>query len=110
MSVTIAGAWQPPLPASCQREPLPSGRGPLPTHLELVKQFLRGCGDRGDSLVERLGVMAGRRPEAADLADVLERGGPDVGVGDLLGVGLAECLNAAAHATTVRHYPVSRDF
>ena len=71
----------------------------LAAHLEVVEQVLGRGGDRGDGLLERLGVVAGRRAEPADLADVLKRGGPHVGVGHLLGVGLSECLDAAAHAS-----------
>jgi 2-(1,2-epoxy-1,2-dihydrophenyl)acetyl-CoA isomerase len=63
----------------------------------VIEQVL-GCGrDGGDGVLERLSVVTGRGAEPADLADVLERGGSYVGVGDLLGVGLTECLDAAAH-------------
>src|SRR5215469_12178533 len=52
---------------------------------------------------ERLCVMRGRRPEPADLPDVLQRGGPDVVVGHVLGIRLAQGLDAATHDTTVRN-------
>jgi hypothetical protein len=59
----------------------------------------RGGGRYGvDRLAEGLGVMPGGRAEAADLADVLQRGGTDVVVGYLLGVGRAKGLDASAHA------------
>jgi 2-(1,2-epoxy-1,2-dihydrophenyl)acetyl-CoA isomerase len=72
-------------------------RHPLAAYLKLVEQVPGRRGDRRDRLLEGLGVVTGRGPEATDLADVLERGGPDVGIGHVLGVRLAECLDAAAH-------------
>src|ERR1700679_2516159 len=50
--------------------------------------------DRG---VERSRVAGGRGPEAADLPHVLERGGPHVLVGDVLGVRGPQGLDASAH-------------
>jgi hypothetical protein len=52
---------------------------------------------------EGFGVVPGRSAETADLPDVLQGGGADVLVSDLLGVGRAEGLDAAAHNPTVRH-------
>jgi hypothetical protein len=73
----------------------------------VVKEVLRRSRDGGDGVLERLGVVAGRRAEAADLTDVLERGGPDVGVSDLLGEWFAECLDAAAHVSDVTPEPAA---
>jgi hypothetical protein len=74
-----------------------SGCCPLPANLKLVEQVLGGRGDGGNGLLEGLGVMAGRSAESTDLPDVLERGGTDIGIGDVLGERLAESLDAAAH-------------
>ena len=79
----------------------PSGCCALPADFQVVEQVLGGGGDRGDRVLECLRVVAGRGAEPADLPYVLEGSGPDVCVGDLLGVGLAECLYAAAHASDV---------
>src|SRR5215475_2953611 len=76
-----------------------SGRGALSAHFEMVEQVLRGGGDRGDRVIERCRVVAGRGAEAAHLADVLERGGPYIGIGNVLGERLPKSLNAAAHET-----------
>jgi putative Mg2+ transporter-C (MgtC) family protein len=79
--------------------------GVLPggTHLKLVKQGGRRGGHLTDGPLERLGVMPGRGPESADLAHVLQGGGPDVLVGDPLGVRRAQGLDAAAHVLTLCH-------
>jgi len=45
--------------------------------------------------------VARRGAETADLADVLEGGCVHIGIGNVLGVRLAECLDAAAHGTDV---------
>src|SRR5450755_1344570 len=45
--------------------------------------------------------MPGRAAEPADLADVLERGSAHVRLSHVVGVGLPEGLNAAAHANDV---------
>jgi putative Mg2+ transporter-C (MgtC) family protein len=71
------------------------------THLKLIKQGSRRGGHLGHRPLKCLCVMPGRGPESTDLAHVLERGGADVVVGDLLGVRRAQSLNAAAHATTL---------
>src|ERR1700728_2490338 len=73
-----------------------SGRA-LPAHFEVVEQVSGRLGHGRDSLLERLCVMAGRGAESADLPYVLERGGTHIGVGRVLGVRLAEGLDAAAH-------------
>jgi hypothetical protein len=86
-----------------------SGRGTLPANFEVVEEVLGGGGDGGDCVLERLRIVPGRRAESADLPDVLERSGTDVSVGDLLGVGLAECLDAAAHASDVTLRPIRCD-
>src|SRR3712207_7780377 len=44
--------------------------------------LFRSGGHRG---VERLRVVGGRGPEAGDLADILQGGGSDLGVGDGIG-------------------------
>src|SRR5690242_2430336 len=67
--------------------------------LELVEEGGGGLGYGVDRVAEGLGVVAGGGAEAADLPDVLQGGGPDVRVGDLLGVGRAEGLDASAHAS-----------
>src|SRR5215469_17600252 len=77
----------------------PSGGGALAAHLEMVEQVLGGGGDRSDGVLERRYVVAGRGAEPAHLADVLERGGPHIGIGDVLGVRLAEGFDTAAHET-----------
>ena len=66
-----------------------------------MKEGLGGGGDRVHRLVECLRVMHGRRPEPADLPDVLQRRGPHVGVGHVLGIRLTQGLDAATHDTTV---------
>jgi putative Mg2+ transporter-C (MgtC) family protein len=71
------------------------------THLKLIKQGGRRRRHFGHGPLKRLCVMPGRGPEPADLAHVLKRGGPDVLVGDPLGVRRAQCLNAAAHELTI---------
>ena len=68
---------------------------------KVVKQVLRRHRDGGDGVLERLSVMPCGGAESTDLPDVLKRGGPHVGVGHLLGIGLAESLDAAAHASDV---------
>jgi hypothetical protein len=64
----------------------------------VIEQLLGGYGYRRHGAVEGLGVMTGRRTEPADLADVLESGGADVGVSHVLGIGLTKGLDAAAHS------------
>lgn len=64
---------------------------------ELVKESLAGSGHRIDGRLERGSVVRRRSPEAGDLADVLERGGPDVVAGDRLGEGRTQGLDASAH-------------
>ncbi len=78
-----------------------SGRGALASHFEVIEQVLGSRCDRGDGMLERLGIVTGRSSETADLPDVLKRGRADVGVGNLLGIRLSECLDAAAHGTDV---------
>jgi 2-(1,2-epoxy-1,2-dihydrophenyl)acetyl-CoA isomerase len=70
----------------------------MAAHLELAEQIHGRRGDGRHGRLEGVGVVPGGRPEAADLPHVLERGGPGVGLGDVLGVWLAECLDAAAHS------------
>jgi 8-oxo-dGTP diphosphatase len=65
--------------------------------LEVVEQRGGGGGHCVDRMAERLSVMPGRRAKAADLAHVLQRGGADIVVGNLLGVGRAKGLDAPAH-------------
>jgi 8-oxo-dGTP diphosphatase len=67
--------------------------------LEVVEQRRGGGGNRVNREAERLGVMPGRRAEAADLADILQRGGADIVIGNPLGVGRAKGLNAPAHTS-----------
>jgi len=67
----------------------------------VVEESSGGVGDRGDGIVKCLGVVASGSAESADLPHVLERGGPDVGVGHILRIGLAKCLDAAAHSGDV---------
>ena len=62
--------------------------------LELVEQRRGGDGHRVDRVAERLGVMPGRRAEAADLPHVLQRGGADIVIGNPLGV--VACRSGAA--------------
>src|SRR5207245_11443798 len=65
-----------------------------------VEQRLGCLGDLIDGPVERVAMTGGWLPEAAQLADELERGLPDlIGRGDL-GT-LAETLDASAHAATL---------
>src|ERR1700733_9296982 len=52
-------------------------------------------------LLEGRGVGPGGGTQSADPADVLESGGAHVRVGDVLGVGLTEGLDASAHTTTL---------
>src|SRR6267154_12897 len=73
---------------------LPGRRRP---DFQLVQQGRGGGRDRVHGVAERLGVMPGRRAEAADLPDVLQGGGADVVVGDLLGVRRAKGFDATAH-------------
>ena len=54
-----------------------------------------------DGRVEDLAVVRGGGAEAADLADVLEGGGADVLVVDLVGHRRAEGLDASAHVSSV---------
>src|SRR5262249_42531983 len=65
---------------------------------EPVEQVGRGPGHRVNSCVECLGVVPRRRAEPADLAHVLQGGGAHVFLSDLLGVRLAQGLDASAHA------------
>jgi membrane protein DedA with SNARE-associated domain len=74
------------------------GRSGATADDEVVEKPLAGAGHRIDSRLERSGVVRRRSAEAGDLADVLERGGPDVVAGDRLGEGRAQGLDAAAHA------------
>src|SRR5581483_4162200 len=67
--------------------------------LELVEEGGGGRGHGVDRVVEGRGIVAGGGAETADLPDVLQGGGPDVLVGDLLGVRRAEGLDASAHAS-----------
>src|ERR1700727_982393 len=67
-------------------------------YLKLAEQHLGGAGHVLDGLLERLSVVLGRPLEPADLLDILARCGPDVLVGDVLGVRRAQGLDAAAHA------------
>lgn len=61
-----------------------------------------GFGDRVDGVVEGSGVVGCGTLEAGDLADVLEGGGPDLLVGDLLGERWAERSDVSAHTTIMR--------
>src|SRR5580658_1809967 len=69
---------------------------------QLAEQGGGGGRDGVHGVAERLGVVPGRGAEAADLPYVLERGGADVVLGNQLGVGRAEGLDASAHTPTVR--------
>jgi hypothetical protein len=70
----------------------------LSPDLEVIEQLLGRYGYRRHGAVEGLGVMTGRRTEPADLADVLESGGANVGVSHVLGIRLTKGLDAAAHS------------
>ncbi len=78
-----------------------SGRGPLAAYFEVVEQFLVAAATAATACSNACGVVAGGRAEPADLADVLQRGCPHVGVSHLLGVGLAKGLDAPAHEPDV---------
>src|ERR1039458_9735300 len=77
-------------------------RGP---DLQMVEQRGGGGRDGVDRVTERLGVVPGGRAETADLPHVLQRGGADIVVGHLLGVGRAKGLDAPAHSYD-RTWPV----
>src|ERR1035441_9554344 len=77
-------------------------RGP---DLQVVEQRGGGGRDGVDRVTERLGVVPGGRAETADLPHVLQRGGADIVVGHLLGVGRAKGLDAPAHSYD-RTWPV----
>src|ERR1700734_1040505 len=77
-------------------------------YLKLAEQDLGGAGHVLDGLLERLSVVLGRALEPADLLDILARCGPDVLVGDVLGVGRAQGFDAAAHAPEATSPPRQR--
>src|ERR1700676_1787666 len=70
-------------------------RGP---DLQLAEQRGGGGRDGVDRLAERLGVVPGGGAETADLPHVLQRGGADIVMGHLFGVGRAKGLDAPAHS------------
>jgi hypothetical protein len=72
-------------------------RGPGGPDFQLLKQDAGGSGHRFHGALEGLGVMPGGLPEAADLPDVLQGGRLHVRLGHVLGVGLSQGLDAAAH-------------
>jgi membrane-associated protein len=82
-------------PADLARVGDPSGAA---ADHELVQQLLAGPGHRVDGGIEHSRVVRSGGPKAGDLPDVLEGSGPDVVVGDRLGEGRAQGLDAAAHA------------
>src|SRR6266545_3168565 len=73
---------------------------------ERLEQLPGGRGDLLDGRGERRLVGPGRLPVAADLADELQRGGPDLLVGGVRVRG-AERLDAAAHAVTLPPAPAA---
>jgi threonine dehydratase len=66
-------------------------------YLQVIEQRAGGGRHGVHRLVERFGVVPGGLAEAADLPDILERGGAHVRLGRVRGVGLAQGLDAAAH-------------
>ena len=75
-----------------------TGRSGAAADHEVVEKPL-ACASHGiHGRLERGSVVRRRGMEAGDLANVLERGGPDVVGGNRLGEGRAQGLDAAAHA------------
>lgn len=97
-SVTAPGG---PPTRSRRRSRRPDRRAaPRPAHDELVEQGRGGLRHGGHRRLERGGVVRGGRTETGDLPDVLQRRGPDVLVGHLLGVRLTQGLDAPAHGSS----------
>jgi membrane-associated protein len=75
-----------------------TGRSGAAADHEVVEKPLAGASHGIHGRLERGSVVRRRGMEAGDLANVLERGGPDVVGGNRLGEGRAQGLDAAAHA------------